>query len=57
MSKLTFQFKQIMVHLESSELTNAILEKQPKNVFCGHIHSGKHGKLNLMEVIYIMSLD
>ena len=29
----------------SSELTNAILEKQPKNVFCGHIHSGKHGKI------------
>jgi hypothetical protein len=26
-------------------LTNAILEKQPKNVFCGHIHSGKHGKI------------
>jgi Icc-related predicted phosphoesterase len=30
----------------SSELTNDILEKQPKNVFCGHIHSGTHECVN-----------
>lgn len=30
----------------SSELTNEIIEKQPKLVFCGHIHSGDHTPLN-----------
>ena len=26
----------------SGELENAIIEKKPKHVFCGHIHSGDH---------------
>ena len=27
----------------SSELADAILDKRPRNVFCGHIHTGTHG--------------
>lgn len=27
----------------SNELAQAIFEKHPRNVFCGHIHSGLHG--------------
>jgi Icc-related predicted phosphoesterase len=30
----------------SSELTQAIFEKNPKYVFCGHIHSGTHECVN-----------
>ena len=30
-------------HFGSPELTEAIAEKQPRFVFCGHIHSGQHG--------------
>lgn len=29
----------------SSELAQAIFEKRPKNLFCGHIHSGTHGEV------------
>ena len=30
-------------HFGSSELTEAITEKRPSLVFCGHIHTGLHG--------------
>ena len=30
-------------HFGSSELTEAIIEKRPRLVFCGHIHTGQHG--------------
>ena len=30
-------------HFGSAELTDAILEKRPRFVFCGHIHTGTHG--------------
>ena len=30
-------------HFGSSELAEAIAEKCPRFVFCGHIHTGKHG--------------
>ena len=30
-------------HFGSSELTEAITEKRPGLVFCGHIHTGLHG--------------
>lgn len=29
----------------SSELAQAIFEKQPRNLFCGHIHSGTHDEV------------
>lgn len=31
----------------SSELAEAILEKKPKYVFCGHIHSGDHNLIHI----------
>lgn len=34
-------------HFGSSELTDAILEKHPKFVFCGHIHTGTHDGVGL----------
>ncbi len=30
-------------HFGSSELAEAIAEKCPRFVFCGHIHTGQHG--------------
>ena len=30
-------------HFGSQELTEAIMEKRPRSVFCGHIHTGLHG--------------
>ena len=30
-------------HFGSHELAEAIFEKQPRFVFCGHIHTGLHG--------------
>ena len=30
-------------HFGSPELTEAIVEKRPRLVFCGHIHTGRHG--------------
>ena len=30
-------------HFGSPELTEAIMEKRPRLVFCGHIHTGQHG--------------
>ena len=30
-------------HFGSPELTEAIIEKRPRFVFCGHIHTGQHG--------------
>ncbi|MBR5162337.1 MAG: hypothetical protein IKW80_11965, partial [Thermoguttaceae bacterium] len=30
-------------HFGSHELAEAIFEKRPRFVFCGHIHSGQHG--------------
>ena len=30
-------------HFGSPELTEAIIEKHPRLVFCGHIHTGQHG--------------
>ena len=30
-------------HFGSPELTNALIEKRPRTVFCGHIHTGLHG--------------
>ena len=30
-------------HFGSPELTEAIMEKRPHIVFCGHIHTGQHG--------------
>ena len=30
-------------HFGSPELTEAIAEKHPRFVFCGHIHTGLHG--------------
>lgn len=33
----------------STELANAIFEKKPKYVFCGHIHTGDHNKIMLGE--------
>ena len=29
------------------ELTEAIMEKRPRFVFCGHIHTGQHGGVDL----------
>lgn len=34
-------------HFGSSELTDAILEKRPRLVFCGHIHTGTHDGVGL----------
>ena len=34
-------------HFGSHELAEAIAEKQPRFVFCGHIHSGQHGGIDL----------
>ena len=33
-------------HFGSHELTEAIINKRPRFVFCGHIHSGQHGGLD-----------
>ena len=33
-------------HFGSPELTEAIVAKRPKYVFCGHIHTGQHGGVN-----------
>ena len=30
-------------HFGSPELTEAVIEKHPRLVFCGHIHTGQHG--------------
>ena len=30
-------------HFGSGELTEAIIDKRPRFVFCGHIHTGLHG--------------
>jgi Icc-related predicted phosphoesterase len=30
-------------HFGSGELTEAIIDKRPRFVFCGHIHTGRHG--------------
>jgi Icc-related predicted phosphoesterase len=30
-------------HFGSGELTEAIIDKRPRFVFCGHIHTGQHG--------------
>ena len=30
-------------HFGSLELTEVIIEKRPRFVFCGHIHTGQHG--------------
>lgn len=30
-------------HFGSPELTQAIIQKRPRLVFCGHIHTGQHG--------------
>ena len=30
-------------HFGSAELAEAITEKRPRFVFCGHIHTGQHG--------------
>ena len=30
-------------HFGSPELTEAVIEKRPHIVFCGHIHTGQHG--------------
>lgn len=34
-------------HFGSAELTEAILKKSPRLVFCGHIHTGLHGGIDL----------
>ena len=33
-------------HFGSHELTEAIINKRPRFVFCGHIHSGQHDGLD-----------
>lgn len=45
-------------HCGSKSLTKAILEKKPKYVFCGHIHSGDHepcrfGDTTVVNVSYV----
>jgi Icc-related predicted phosphoesterase len=43
----------------SSELTQAIFDKQPKYVFCGHIHSGSHDcvKFEKSKIYNVSRLD
>ena len=36
-------------HFGSSELAEAIMEKRPRLVFCGHIHTGQHGGVDFGE--------
>ena len=36
-------------HFGSSELTAAIVEKRPRFVFCGHIHTGQHGGVDFQD--------
>lgn len=38
-------------HFGSPELTKAILEKKPKLVLCGHVHSGSHKPIRLGDSI------
>ena len=33
-------------HFGSGELTEAIIDKRPRFVFCGHIHTGQHGDVD-----------
>lgn len=46
-------------HIGSSVLTEVILEKQPKYLFCGHIHSGNHQceMINNTKVYNVSLLD
>lgn len=43
-------------HFGSPELTEAILEKRPRLVFCGHIHSGQHGGVDRNRLVGTMLL-
>ena len=36
-------------HFGSPELTKAIIQKRPRLVFCGHIHTGQHGGVDFEE--------
>ena len=43
-------------HFGSPELTEAIIEKRPRLVFCGHIHTGQHGGVDFGgSIIYNVS--